>query len=337
MTASSCAGACMRRRKFLGILGGAAAWPVALKAQQAEPVRRVGVLYALGPDDPEAQARTTVFAQALQELGWAVGRNLIIDTRLIGGDTDRLRRDAAELVALAPDVILSIGSLSLASLQQTTRTIPIVFTNISDPVGAGIVESMAHPGGNITGFSNFEYSMSGKWAELLKQIAPHVTRALVLRDATSASGIGQFAVVRSVAQSLGLELTLSDVRDNNEIERNVAAFARSAKGGVIVTSTGAAARRKLIISLTARHKLPSVYPYRYYTVDGGLISYGPNTHDAVRRAAGYVDRILKGEKPADMPVQAPTKYELVINLKTAKALGLTIPQSLLATADEVIE
>ena len=327
----------MRRRKFLGILGGAAAWPVALKAQQAEAVRRVGVLYLLGPDDPEAHARITVFEQTLHQLGWVVGRNLVIDTRMAGGDTDRLRRYAVELVALAPDVILCSSSPSVAQLQQATRTIPIVFMTVVDPVGAGFVQSMAHPGNNSTGFANFEYSMSGKWAELLKQIAPRVTRALVLRDPTSASGIGQFAVVRSVAQSIGLELTPVDVRDTDEIERNMAAFARSGNGGVIVTTVGGGTRRNLIISLTARHKLPSVYPYRYHTVDGGLISYGPDLHDEVRRAAEYVDRILKGEKPADMPVQAPTKYELVINLKTAKALGLTVPQSLLATADELIE
>jgi ABC-type uncharacterized transport system substrate-binding protein len=327
----------MRRREFLGILGAAVVCPVALKAQQAESVRRVGVLYLLGPDDPEVHTRTAVFEQTLQQLGWVVGRNLVIDTRMAGGDTDRLRRYAAELVALAPDVILCSSSPSLAQLQQATRTIPIVFMTVVDPVGAGFVQSMAHPGNNSTGFANFEYSMSGKWAELLKQIAPRVTRALVLRDPTSASGIGQFAVVRSVAQSLGLELTPVDVRDTDEIERNVAAFARSGNGGVIVTTVGGGTRRNLIISLTARHKLPSVYPYRYHTVDGGLISYGPDLHDEVRRAAGYVDRILKGEKPADMPVQAPTKYELVINLKTAKALGLTIPQSLLVTADEVIE
>ena len=327
----------MRRREFLGILGGAAAWPVGSKAQQAERVRRVGMLNILGSDDPEAQIRTTVFEQTLQQLGWTVGRDLKIETRQIGGDLDSLRRYAAELVALAPDVIFSIGSLPVASLQQATRTIPIVFMSVADPVGAGFVESMAHPGGNITGFSNFEYSMSGKWAELLKQIAPNVTRALVVRDPTSAAGIGQFAAVRSVAQSLGVELTPVNVRDTDEIERAVAAFARSGNGGVIVTTVGTAAHRKLIISLAARYKLPSVYPYRYFTVDGGLISYGPNTHDPVRRAAGYVDRILKGEKPADMPVQAPTKYELIVNLKTAKVLGLSIPQSLLATADEVIE
>jgi putative ABC transport system substrate-binding protein len=327
----------MRRREFLGILGGAAAWPVASKAQQAERVCRVGMLSILGSDDPEAQARRAVFEQTLQQLGWTVGRDLKIETRQIGADLDSLRRYAAELVALAPDVIFSIGSVPLAALQQATRTIPIVFVSVTDPVGAGFVESMAHPGGNSTGFSNFEYSMSGKWAELLKQIAPHVTRAVVLRDSTSAAGIGQFAVVRSVAQSLGVELTPVNVRDTDEIERAVVAFARSGNGGVIVTAGGTAAHRKLIISLAARYKLPSVYPYRYFAADGGLMSYGPNTHDPVRRAAGYVDRILKGEKPADMPVQAPTKYELIINLKTAKALGLTIPQSLLATADEVIE
>ena len=326
----------MKRREFIILLGGAAAWPVVSKAQQAERVRLVGMISILGLDDPEGQARSAVFKQTLQQLGWTVGRDLKIETRQIGPDLDSVRRYAVELVALAPDVIFSIGSLPAASLQQATRTIPIVFMNVTDPVGAGLVENMAHPGGNLTGFSNFEYSISGKWAELLKQIAPNVTRALVFR-VTSAAGIGQFAAIRSVAQSLGVELTPGNVADTDEIERAMAAFARSANGGVIVTTGGTAAHRKLIISLAARHKLPSVYPYRYYAVDGGLISYGPNTHDPVRRAAGYVDRILKGEKPADMPVQAPTKYELIVNLKTAKALGLTIPQSLLATADEVIE
>ena len=327
----------MRRREFLGILVGAVIWPVAAGSQQAERVRRVGLLNILGPDDPEAQARRAVFEQTLEQLGWTVGRDLKIDIRQVGSDLDSLRRYAAELVALAPDVILSIGSTAVAPLQQATRTIPIVFVNVPDPVGAGFVQSMAHPGGNITGFSSFEYSMSGKWAELLKQIAPNTTRALVFRDPTSAAGIGQFAAVRSVAQSLGVELTPLNVRDTDEIERTMAAFARSGNGGVIVPPGGTAAHRKLIISLAARYKLPSVYPYRYWALDGGLISYGPNTHDPVRRAAGYVDRILKGEKPADMPVQAPTKYELIVNLKTAKALGLTIPQSLLGTADEIIE
>lgn len=328
----------MQRRDFITLLGGAAAvWPLAVYAQQSERVRHIGMLTVLGPDDLEGHARTAVFEQTLQQFGWTIGRDLKIETRQVGGDTDRIRRYAAELVALAPDVIVSIGSTAVAPLQQATRTIPIVFVNVPDPVGAGFVQSMASPGGNITGFSNFEYSMSGKWAELLKQIAPNVTRALVFRDPTSAAGIGQFAAVRSVAQSLGIELTPLNVRDNDEIERNVAAFARSGNGGAIVTAGGTAAHRELIIRLVARHKLPSVYPYRYYAVGGGLLAYGPNTLDPVRRAAGYVDRILKGEKPVDMPVQAPTKYELIINLKTAKALGLTIPQSLLATADEVIE
>ena len=328
----------MRRREFITLMGGAAvAWPVAVRAQQPERVRQIVMLNALGSDDTEAQARIAVFKQSLQQLGWVVGQNLKIEIRQIGADVDRLRSNSVELVALAPDVIVTIGSVAIAPLQQATRTIPIVFVNASDPVGAGFVQSMAHPGGNITGFSNFEYSMSGKWAELLKQIAPNVTRALVVRDPSSAAGIGQFAVIRSVAQSLGIELTPVDVRDNDEIEQRAAAFASSSNGGMIVTAGGTGVRRRLIISLASRYKLPSVYPYRYYAVDGGLVTYGPNTLDPVRRAAGYVDRILKGERPAEMPVQAPIRYDLVINLKTAKELGLTIPQSLLTTADEVIE
>jgi putative tryptophan/tyrosine transport system substrate-binding protein len=272
-----------------------------------------------------------------QQLGWSAGNNLKIEIRNVGGDLDHLPRYAAELIALTPDVIVSVGSVTVTPLQQATRTIPIVFVNVPDPVGAGFVQSMARPGGNITGFLSFEYSMSGKWAELLKQIAPNVTRALVFRDPTTAAGIGQFGAVRSVAQSLGIELTPVNVRDTKEIERTVADFARAGNGGLIVTPGGAAARRGLIISLAARYNLPSVYPYRYWAVDGGLVSYGPNTNDPLRRAAVYVDRILKGEKPADMPVQAPTKFELVVNLKTAKALGITISQSVLARADEVIE
>ena len=328
----------MLRREFIGLFGGAAAlWPVAVRAQQPVRVRRIGMLTILGPDDVEGHVRAAVFEQTLQQFGWTVGRDLKIEARQVGSDTDYIHRYAAELVALAPDVIVSIGSVAVAPLQQATRTIPIVFANVPDPVGAGFVQSMARPGGNITGFSNFEYSMSGKWAELLKQIAPNVTRALVFRDPTSAAGIGQFGAVRSVAQSLGVELTPLNVRDIDEIEHNAAAFARSGNGGAIITAGGTAVHRELIIRLVARHKLPSVYPYRYYAVDGGLITYGPNTLDPVRRAAGYVDRILKGEKPADMPVQAPTKFELIINLKTAKALGLTVPPSLLATADELIE
>jgi putative ABC transport system substrate-binding protein len=328
----------MKRREFVALIGGAAAaWPVAVRAQQPERVRQIGMLNTLGSDDPEAQARIEMFKQSLQQLGWRVDQDLKIEIRQIGTDVDDLRRNAVELVARAPDVIVTIGSVAIVPLQQATRTIPIVFVNASDPVGAGYVQSMAHPGGNITGFSNFEYNISGKWAELLKQIAPNVTRALVVRDPSWTAGIGQFAVIRSVAQSLRVELTPVDVRDNDEIEQRAAAFASSSNGGMIVTAGGTGPRRKLIISLASRYKLPAVYPYRYYAVDGGLVSYGPNTLDPVRRAAGYVDRILKGERPAEMPVQAPIRYDLVINLKTAKELGLTIPQSLLTTADEVIE
>ena len=328
----------MRRREFLGVGSGAVvAWPFVSRAQQLDRVRHIGMINTLGSDDPETQARIAVFEQALAELGWVVGRNLKIEIRQIGGDIDHGRREAAELVALAPELIVTIGSVAIAPLQQATRTIPLVFVNAPDPVGAGFVQSMAKPGGNITGFSNFEYTMSGKWADLLKQISPNVTRALVIRDPTSAAGIGQFAAIRSVAQTLGVELTPVDLRDTDEIEQNVATFARSGNGGMIVTSGGTGSRRKLLISLASRHKLPSVYPYRYYAVDGGLVAYGSNTLDPVRRAAGYVDRILRGEKPANMPVQAPTKYELIVNLKTAKALGLTVPQSLLISADEVIE
>jgi putative ABC transport system substrate-binding protein len=327
----------MRRREFLGLLGGAVAWPAASNAQQGERERLIGMLNILGADDPEAQIRLTIFQEALEQLGWHIGRNLKIENRQVGGDIDRLRRYATELVALTPDVIVSVGSVAVGAVQQATRTIPIVFVNVPDPVGAGFVHNMAHPGGNTTGFSNFEYSMSGKWAELLKQTAPRVTRALVLRDRSSAAGIGQFASVRSVAQSLGVELTPLDVRDAGEIERGFAEFARAPNGGVIVTAGGTAAHRKLLIDLAARYKLPAVYPYRYYAVDGGLVTYGPNTHEPLRRAAGYVDRILKGEKPGDMPVQAPAKFELVVNLKAAKALGFSIPQSLVARADEVIE
>jgi len=326
------------RRAFISLLGGAvAAWPLAARAQQPDRVRRIGALYILGPDDQEAHARNVVFEQSLQQLGWTVGRNLQIDYRLAGGDPDRLRRYAEELVALAPDVIMSVGSVPIGPLLQATRTIPIVFSNVADPVGAGFVQSLARPGGNVTGFTNFEYSMSGKWVELLKQIAPHVSRVAVLRDSTVAAGLGQFGAIQTVAQSLGVDLTPVGVRDAVEIEHGITAFARSPDVGLIVTAGGLAARRDVIIGLASRHKLPAVYPFRYYAVDGGLMSYGPETHDPIRRAAGYVDRILKGEKPADLPVQAPTKYELVINLKTAKALGLDVPPTLLARADEVIE
>jgi putative ABC transport system substrate-binding protein len=313
------------------------AWPLAAHAQQAERVRRIGVLMPFTANDPEAQARNVVFEQSLRQLGWTVGRDLQIDYRSPGGDAASIRRDAAELVALAPDVLLAVGSSTTGLLLQATQTIPVVFVNLADPVGAGFVQSLARPGGNATGFTNYEYSLSGKWVELLKQIAPHVTRVAVFRDPTLAAGIGQFSAIQSVAQSFGVELTPFNVRYPGEIERGVAAFARSGNGGLIVTAGGTAFRRNLIIGLASRYKLPAVYPFRYYATDGGLITYGPDTYDPIRSAAAYVDRILKGEKPADMPVQAPTKYELVINLNTAKALGLTVPPSLLARANEVIE
>jgi putative ABC transport system substrate-binding protein len=324
----------MRRREFITTLGIAAAWPLAARTEQVELVRRIGMLIPFNAADPAGKARTAAFEQSLQRFGWKVGGNLHVDYRFSGGDADRLRQFAAELVALTPDVIITVGSVTIAPVLQATRTIPIVFTGVTDPVGAGFVQSLARPGGNATGFINFEYSISGKWMELLKQIAPTVARAAVIRDATSAAGIGQFGAIRSVAQSLGVELTPLDVRD---IERGVMAFARSANGGLIVTAGGTAVHRTLIIELASRHKLPTVYPYNYYAKDGGLISYGPDVLDGIRRAAEYVDRILKGEKPAELPVQQVTKVELVINLKTARALGLEIPPSLLARADEVIE
>ncbi|MGB8671047.1 MAG: ABC transporter substrate-binding protein [Pseudolabrys sp.] len=309
----------MRRREFLGVLAGAVAvLPRVARAQQGERVRRVGVLMPFTANDPEAQARNALFEQSLRELGWMVGRDLQIDYRWPGGEAASIRRDAAELVALAPDVIMTVGSLTMGPMQQATQTIPIVFVNLADPVGAGFVQSLARPGGNATGFTNYEYSMSGKWVELLKQIAPNVKRVAILRDPTSAAGIGQFSAIQSAAQSLGVNLTPVSVRDAGEIERGVAAFARSDNGGLIVTSGGTAFRRDLIIGLASRHKLPAVYPFRYYAKDGGLITYGPDPSDSVRHAAAYVDRILKGEKPADMPVQAPTTYELVINLKTPR-------------------
>jgi len=328
----------MRRREFIALLGGVAAlWPLAARGQQPDQMRRIGVLQVLADDDPETVARHAAFEKALQALGWAVGRNMRIDYRSAEGDANRIRKDAAELVALGPDVILTSGSLAVAALLQATRTIPIVFAQAVDPVGAGFVESMAHPGGNATGFTAFEYSLSAKWLELLKEIAPNVTRAAVIRDPTRGPGIGQFAVIQAVGQPLGVELRPINARDRAEIERAIAAFARASNGGLIVTVGGTGSRRDLIVPLAARHRLPAIYPYRYYVTDGGLISYGPDTIDLVRRAAGYVDRILKGEKPADLPVQAPTKYELIINLNTAKALGINIPPALLTRADEVIE
>jgi putative ABC transport system substrate-binding protein len=330
----------MQRREFITLLGGAAfAWPRAARAQQADRMRRVGVLDSRAADDLEGRARLAVFLQGLQELGWIEGRNLRIDYRFAAADADRTRTYAAELVALAPDVILSQASASIAALLQRTRTVPIVFVNIIDPVGAGYVARLARPGGNATGFTLFEYSLSGKWLELLKEVAPNLTRIAILRDSATATGIGQFAAIEAMAPpSFGVELSPIDVRDAGEIERGVAAFAGESNGGLIVTaSSGAVVNRELIIMLAARHRLPAVYPFRFYVSNGGLISYGPDTTDQFRRAAGYVDRILKGEKPADLPVQAPTKYELAINLKTAKALGLTVPPLLLAGADQVIE
>jgi putative ABC transport system substrate-binding protein len=328
----------MRRREFIGLVGGATlAWPFAAPAQQPDRVRRIGVLMYLPADDAEGQARVAVFMQALKQLGWSEGRNLQIDTRW--ATADDIRRQAAELAALAPDVLLAgTGTPTVAALLQATRTVPIVFVTVIDPVGAGFVASLAQPGGNATGFTIYEYSMSGKWLELLKEIAPRVTRVAVLRDPVVASGIGQFGAVQIVAPSLGVELSPVDMRDAGEIERAVAAFARGLNGGLIVTGSALGiVHRKLIATLAARHKLPAVYPGRYSVTAGGLVSYGPDLLDQFRRAAGYVDRILKGEKPADLPVQAPTKYELVINLKTAKALGIAVPSSVLARADEVIE
>jgi len=328
----------MKRREFITLLGGAATWPFAARAQQGERVRRVGVINPFAANDLEGQARIAAFLQGLQELGWSVGRNVRIDIRWTTANTAEIRRHATELVALAPDVILSIGTPSVAALLQATRTITIVFTVVGDPVGAGFVESLSRPGGNATGFMTFEYSLSGKWLELLKEIAPATTRAAVLRDPAITAGIGQFAAIQTAAPSLGVELTPVNVRDATEIERAIAAFSRYPNGGLLVTGSPLiAVQRDLIITLAARHKLPAVYANRFFVNDGGLICYGPDLVDQHRRAAGYVDRILKGEKSADLPVQTPTKYELVINLKTAKALGLDIPATVLARADEVIE
>jgi putative tryptophan/tyrosine transport system substrate-binding protein len=330
----------MRRRAFITLLvgGAAAAWPLVAPAQQPDRMRRIGVLMNRAAEDPEVPSRVGAFAQGLAESGWSIGRNVRIEYRWGTGNAEVFRKNATELVALAPDVMLASGTPSVAALQQVTRSVPIVFAAVTDPVGAGFVESLARPGGNTTGFMLFEYSSSGKWLELLKQIAPGVTRAGVLRDPTNPAGTAQFGAIQAVAPSLGLEITPINVRDAGEVERAVAAFARSANGGLVVTgSASATAHRNLIITLAARYKLPAVYANRYAVTNGGLISYGTDLVDQFRQAASYVDRILKGEKPADLPVQAPTKFELVINLKTAKMLGLTVPPMLLARADEVIE
>ena len=327
----------MRRREFLGLFGAmAASLPLAAHAQ--ERVRRIGVLSNPGPDDAEMQARSGAFEQRLRELGWTVGRNLEIDYRWSYGDAERLRSHAKELVALAPDVVLATSGVSIMPLVQTGRSVPIVFAQTIDPVGLGVVESLSRPGGNITGFTQFEYGIVAKWLELLRQIAPAVTRVAVLRDPFDPAGLGQWAAMQPVASVFGIELSLINVREAEAIERGVTKIAGSPNGGLLVTASAPAnVNRDLIVRLAAQHRLPTVYPYRYFVAAGGLVCYGPDTIDQYRRAANYVDRILRGEKPADLPVQAPTKYELVVNLKTAKALGLNLPQSLLVAADEVIE
>jgi putative ABC transport system substrate-binding protein len=329
----------MRRREFIKLIGGAAAaWPAATRAQQPAKVKRIGVVMPLAADDPEMQTRVSAFLQELQQLGWIDGRNVILEYRYGAADPDRARKHAAEMAALAPDVIFATGNSAVAPLLQAVRSVPIVFAIVPDPVGAGFVDNLARPGGNVTGFAMFEYGISGKWLELLKEIAPSLTRVAVLRDPALAAGIGQFAAIQSVAPSMGVELSAVNVRDAAEIELAIAAFARIANGGLIVTASGLSViHRDLIIALALRYKLPAVYWQSLYTKGGGLASYGPNATNEYRRAASYVDRILRGEKPADLPVQAPTRYETIINLKAAKAIGLQIPQTLLVRADEVIE
>jgi ABC-type uncharacterized transport system substrate-binding protein len=327
------------RRKFLATLGGAAAaWPLAAQAEQAERMRRIGVLLPAVPDDPVWQARVGAFLQALALLGWSIGRNVHVDTRWATPNAAEIRRHAAEMAALAPDIILAGGASTMEPLLQATRTVPIVFTLANDPVGGGLVESLSRPGGNATGFMNWEFSIAGKWLELLKQIAPGVTRVAVLRDASQPFATSLFAVMQAVAPSLGVEVIPVNMRIAGEIEQSVEAFARSPHGGLIPAASGAVVgHRDLIIALAAQHKLPAVYFERFFVAAGGLMSYGPDLVDQFRQAAGYVDRILKGEKPGNLPVQAPTKYDTVLNLKTAKALGLDVPPTLLARADEVIE
>jgi putative tryptophan/tyrosine transport system substrate-binding protein len=317
--------------------GAAAAWPLVARAQQAGGMRRVGILMPLTADDPYDQARLAAFLQGLQEAGWSVGRNLRIDTRW-GGNFDRIRKSAMELVALAPDVILTIGTNSAIALQQASRTVPVVFTAVTDPVGGGLVGNVAQPGGTVTGFTTFEFSTSAKWLELLREVAPHVTRAIVVRDPTIASAVSQFAVIQSAAQTSGIEVSPVSARDSGEIERAVMSFLRSPNGGLIVTASAfGSAQRDLLVSIAMRHRLPAVYPFDYFVNGSGLISYGPDSVNQYRLAATYVDRILKGEKPGNLPVQAPTRYKLAINLKTAKALGLNVPTDLIVRADEVIE
>jgi putative ABC transport system substrate-binding protein len=328
----------MRRREFVALLVGAATWPLAAGGQHVERGWRIGVLMNTRPDDPEGQKRVAAFLQALQKFGWTEGSNVQTNVRWAGDDADLCRRYAAELVALAPDILLASGSETLAALQRVTRTVPIVLVNVYDPVGAGFVSSLARPGGNTTGFLAFEYSIGGKWAELLKKLAPQTTRVAVLRDPTVAASIGLFPGIQSAASSSGIELSVIDAHDASEIERGLATFGREPNGGVIITGSASAfVNRKLIISLLTRYRLPNIYPFRYYPADGGLASYGPDAMELYKPAAEYVDRILKGAKPGELPVQEPTKYELVLNLKAAKAIGLEVPTSLLTTADEVIE
>jgi putative ABC transport system substrate-binding protein len=329
----------MKRREFIALIGGVAvALPLSAPAQQPEQVRRIGALINRGADDPQGEAGIAAFKQVLQQLGWSDGRDVRMDIRSGANDVDLTRRYAIELVALAPDVVLAVGTVAVTAMQHASRTLPVVFAGVSDPVGAGLVDSLARPGGNATGFMNFEYSLSGKWVELLKQIAPDVKRVAVLRDPTIPAGIGQFSAIQGAAQSLGVEVSAIGIRDPSEMERAITAFARLAGGGLIATGTASAiVYSDRIIALAARLKLPAIYTYRYEATNGGLMSYGPDYLDQYRRAASYVDRILKGEKPADLPVQSPTTIKLVINLKTAKALGLTVPASLLSRADEVIE
>jgi putative tryptophan/tyrosine transport system substrate-binding protein len=330
----------MRRREFIKVIAGSAAnWPFAARAQQSEKVRRIAALMNIAADDPEASALVGAFSQGLAELGWTIGRNVRVDYRWYADRADAARKYAAELVALMPDVILGSGTLGVTAIQRITRTVPIVFARVVDPVGAGIVDNLARPGGNATGFMLYEYSLSGKWLELLKEIAPHMTRVAVFRDEANPAGIAQFSAIQAVAAtSVGLQVTPLSVRNSDEIANAVEAFAHSPNGGAIVTGGALnGVHRDLILKLIARYKLPAIYPDRLNVADGGLISYGANRADLYRRAASYVDRILKGEEAGDLPVQAPTKYELVINLKTAKALGLVVPSALLARADEVIE
>jgi putative tryptophan/tyrosine transport system substrate-binding protein len=336
---SSASGEAMRRREFIGLLGGAVtAWPVKARGQPSDRIRLIGILLPIAKDDPDYQPWLTAFRQALQELGWVDGRNMRMDIHWATANHAEIRRRTIELLAFAPDVILAHGAATVGPLLQATRTVPIVFPIVADPVGAGFVDSLARPGGNATGFMNLEYGMGAKWLELLKEIAPSVTRVAVIRDTAISSGVALFGVIQAMAPSLGVEVTSINMRDAGEIERSVAAFARSPNGGLILTGSGPAfVNRDLIITLAARHKLPAVYFERSFVAAGGLVSYGAGFTDLYRKAAGYVDRILKGEKPADLPVQSPTKFELVINLKTAKALGLAMPPAVLGRADEIIE